>query len=150
MRITYPDSSDVDQSVNNDVDHIERHLFLYLISMNYKEDLRLVRHFFGVESAGERWVIYSGRFKRHKRMQVRGRLLYRGDQVVIPHCSLRNEVLMRIHNDSHPQVLEKLSKKLIDTSFGDLYLIWSIFAKGIWFTQKNKPKNRLRNFLSGL
>ena len=27
--------SDVDQSVNNDVDHFERHLFLYLISMNY-------------------------------------------------------------------------------------------------------------------
>ena len=141
-------SREVDLNVNNDFDHFERHLFpisdcRHLISRireGSRVDKAISLMLDQLENGG---VIHTGRFKRQHGMHVSEGLLYRGDQVVIPHRP-RNEILTLIHNDSHPGIRKTIAKTKLHFYWRGLYRDVERFCDGCLICQKNKPKNQPR------
>ena len=141
-------SSEVDLNANNYFDHFERHLFpisdcRHLMS-RIREGSRVDKAIFlALDQLENGGVIHTGRFKRQHGMHVSEGLLYRGDQVVIPH-RLRNEILTLIHNDSHPGIRKTIAKTRLHFYWRGLYRDVERFCNGCLICQKNKPKNQPR------
>ena len=117
--------SEIDQNVNDDVDHFERHLFpvsdQYQLLSRIKEDLRLYKATsLALDQLEHGGVIHSDRFKRQRGIHLSEGLLYRGDQVVVPH-RLKDEILTRIHNDSHPGTRKTITETKLHFYWKGLY-----------------------------
>ena len=139
--------AEVDQDVNVKVDNFERHLFtvshydqlLSRIKESSRMDKATSLALDQLENGG---VIQSGRFKRERGMYVCDGLLYRSNQVVVPY-NLRNEVISRIHNESHPGVRRTIERVKLNFFWRGLSRDIGRFCASCLICQRNKPKNQL-------
>ena len=140
--------SEVDHSVNDDVEHFERHLFPIserdLIMARVRESSRGDKAtslaMDQIEHGGR---VNFGRFKRLRGMHVSDGLLYKGHQLVIPH-ELKNEILSLVHNDAHPGTKKTIARVSSQFYWRGIPRDVQRYCKRCLVCQRNKPKNQIK------